>query len=168
MDPEFTFAAWRRLKWSVLSPTIFLARYHECTSDEYFMTHGRVQQLDVVLTDGLHTHEQSNKDVMNSLERLSANGYILMHDCNPPNAVAAISLSDLPNVTTFKTDEADVPWCGDVWRTIVRIRRERSELDAFVLDCDYGVGVVVRTPQPIAGRAARVDVRDVTYSELQS
>ena len=33
-------------------------------------------------------------------------------------------------------------WCGDVWKTIVHLRSTRKDLNIFVLDCDFGIGVV--------------------------
>ena len=35
-------------------------------------------------------------------------------------------------------------WNGDVWKTIVYIRKNHPELTAFVLDTDHGLGFVYK------------------------
>jgi len=35
-------------------------------------------------------------------------------------------------------------WNGDVWKTIVHLRSYHDDLNIFVLDCDYGLGIVTK------------------------
>ncbi len=65
------------------------AKCYKCTSDAYFSLGAADGPFDVVFIDGLHTHAQSRRDVMNSLGSLNDNGVIVMHDCNPPFETAA-------------------------------------------------------------------------------
>ena len=45
---------------------------------------------DLILSlDGLHKSYQVKQDIHNSLRYLNPNGYILLHDCNPPTSFMA-------------------------------------------------------------------------------
>ena len=55
------------------------------TSDEYFLKiKDTGVKFDIIFIDGLHLDYQVDLDLKNSLKHLSQNGFIIMHDCNPP------------------------------------------------------------------------------------
>ena len=64
----------------VMESDDFFAQYEEEFGDK---------KIDVCFIDGMHSYEQTYKDVNNALKHLSDKGYIVMHDCSPPLAVAA-------------------------------------------------------------------------------
>lgn len=104
------------------------------TSDEYFSNLPVNEKFDIVFIDGLHTKEQVDKDIANSLKHLNENGTIVLHDCSPPCAA----------------DEATPNRCGDVWQSIYKLRKTTNDLLIGVVDTDYGVGVVRRgSPVPL-------------------
>ena len=51
------------------------------TSDIFFKKNNK--NFDLIFLDGLHTYEQTIKDIDNSLRYLNINGVILIHDCIP-------------------------------------------------------------------------------------
>ena len=61
------------------------------TSDKFFSNENYVldghylilRKYDVIFIDGLHLAEQVIKDVFNSSQLLSNNGFIIIHDCLP-------------------------------------------------------------------------------------
>lgn len=107
---------------------------HMQTSDEYFNNLSADVKFDIVFIDGLHTREQVNKDIRNSLNHLNSNGTIVLHDCSP--SIAA--------------DEATPNRCGDVWKSIYELRKTTNNLLVGVVDTDYGVGIVREgTPVPL-------------------
>jgi Methyltransferase domain len=129
--------------------------YFQTTSDDFYRraVH-RFAPFDVVFVDGLHTYEQSYRDVENALRVLAARGVILVHDCSPSSAAAAAPTLD----EAARTPGWAWEWNGDVYRTIVRLRT-RPDLRVSVLDCDHGVAIVARgrpdqrlglTPEAIA------------------
>ncbi len=129
------------------------SEFFPLTSDEFFELHSdRLKDgIDVVLVDGLHTHEQSLRDVNNSLKYLNPKGYIIMHDCSPP--------SELMASPTF----VEGAWNGDVWKTIVALRA-RPDLLISVIDSDYGVGVIsFGTPK----ETFSIDTKSLTYKDLK-
>ena len=49
------------------------------TSDDFFIKNN--EKFDIIFLDGLHTYEQTIKDIDNSIKFLNNNGVILVHDC---------------------------------------------------------------------------------------
>jgi hypothetical protein len=146
VDPNFCYTQRRKINWYLRNPTNWRANYYEITSDQYFKEKGAERPIDVAFIDGLHTHEQSLKDVLNAVDRLSSNGVIIMHDCNPPSQVAATPADSLERAREMKIPGISDAWCGDVWKTVCYLRSQRKDLSVFVLDCDFGLGVVTKAP----------------------
>jgi tetratricopeptide (TPR) repeat protein len=118
------------------------------TSDEFFEHKaGKLfgeKKIDVAFIDGLHTNEQTYKDVLNVLDHLNDDGVILLHDCNPPTESSAFPSVSWQEAAKANPDGWNGFWCGDVWKTVVRLRSIHDDLRVFVLDCDWGIGVVRR------------------------
>ncbi len=153
VDPQRRIS---RTRWIGHPNTVLRGRFVESTSDRFFAGLARRERFDVVFVDGLHTHEQSRRDVLNALRHLSADGVVLVHDCNPPSAPAA---DPDPAVNDGSG------WCGDVWKTIVELRATREDLRVEVLDTDFGVGVIRRGPSPgLVGVGG--PVADLGYADL--
>lgn len=114
---------------------------YQMTSDEFF-DKLKSNQLDIhpdtkwdlIFIDGLHISDQVKKDILNSVEHLSWNGLIILHDCNPPSIWYARE--------DYIQDGRTQPWNGTVWKAIYWLRTHRDDLDVCVLDTDWGVGVV--------------------------
>jgi hypothetical protein len=166
--PLMTLAECRNPCWRAL-----LRLRDEClfrmTSDAFFRSQGwwlRWRGVDVALIDGLHTYEQALRDVLNTLEYLKPGGAIVLHDCNPATVLAATPAE------SYEDMQARFPgfcgdWNGDVWKVILHLRALRPDLDALVLDCDYGVGIVRRRP---AGEILRFSARQIEamgYADLE-
>jgi hypothetical protein len=150
VDPSFAFSSARQTEWEAKNPANMAAKYITATSDDFFAKADAVDGFDVVFIDGLHTYEQSLQDVLNSLDKLNDNGVIVMHDCKPPHVAAAYPAASLQAAEDAQKDEAtkvpgwDGIWCGDVWKTICHLRSHRQDLRVFVLDCDFGLGIVMK------------------------
>jgi Methyltransferase domain len=150
VDPSFAFSPERKLEWDAKNSCNAAAEYISATSDDFFAQAGATASFDVVFIDGLHTYEQSLQDVLNSLEKLNDNGVIVMHDCKPPHLGAACPAKSLKEAEDMQNnDETKTPgwtgeWCGDVWKTICHLRSHRKDLKVFVLDCDYGLGIITK------------------------
>jgi SAM-dependent methyltransferase len=125
------------------------------TSDEYFaQTNG--ETFDIIFIDGLHAAEQVLKDVNNALKHLNPEGRIIMHDCNPRREF-------LQYDEKHKEDE-DKTWCGDVWKAFAQIRMTRDDLSAYVINRDYGVGVLKKDGQTIWKE--HIPMEELTWSYL--
>lgn len=94
------------------------------TSDDFFANPAalRGEAIDLAFADGLHLWEQTLRDVAN-LERHSAPAsVILIHDCNPIDEVTAAR------------ERTTAIWSGDVWKTVVALRRFRPDLSVVTAD----------------------------------
>jgi len=161
VDPRFLITTRAKLDWVRWNFCNIFNSYYEMTSDMFFSKHGGAlaqRGLDVVFVDGLHTYEQSLKDVENSLRYLSVNGVIVMDDCNPPSEGAAAP-SKAPD---------QMVWTGDVWKTVAFLRSTRADLNVVTLDCVYGIGIVVRgTPETRLAYMPH-QISSLTYTDLDA
>ena len=104
------------------------------TADDYFRLNKQMgkKKYDIIFIDGSHLCEDVENDLNNSLECLSEGGTIVMHDCNPPNKYYQERIYN----------PLAAGWTGDTWKTFVKFRANRKDLDMYVVDTDYGCGVV--------------------------
>lgn len=131
---------------------------HVMTSDEFFARHRSepgAQPYDLIFIDGLHLADQVERDILNGLAALSADGTIVLHDCNPLTADA-------------QTDDYDGKkhWNGTVWKAVVKLRATRPDLAMWVVDIDEGCGVVRRGTQ-VTFAAPTVDYTELDYAFLE-
>ena len=117
---------------------------YQLTSDDFFksLEDGMLDrpadyQWDVIFIDGLHISDQVRRDVLNSLQHLNPNGYVLLHDCNPPEIFYARE--------DYYINGVQHPWNGTVWKVIYDLRSSRNDLDICTVDTDWGVGIIKRS-----------------------
>ncbi len=147
VDPKFAIPRRKKLKWLYKNLSNIRNRYFEETSDEFFINRmsllTKIKSIDVILIDGLHTFKASLTDVLNSLKYLNSNGYIVLHDCLPKNKAAATYAASYEIACDMNIEGWTGHWNGDVWKTIVYLRKYYSDsLDVIVLNTDYGLGIV--------------------------
>lgn len=103
------------------------------TSDEFFASNK--QKFDIIFIDGLHEAEQVLKDIENSLKALKKGGTIVCHDMNPTTE----QMQQVPRIQT--------EWTGDCWKAWISLRENNSKINMFVVDADYGCGVIRKDKQ---------------------
>ena len=106
------------------------------TSDKFFECY--TQKWDCIFIDGLHKEAQVDRDIQNSLNVLNPNGTIILHDCNP-----------IAEKHQLETWDGSCAWNGSVWRSIVKLRATRPDLDIFTIDTDYGCGIIRKGNQTL-------------------
>jgi hypothetical protein len=116
-----------------VDPNPFCVATIYTTSDLFFKNNK--ETFDLIFIDGLHTKEQVFEDINNALGVLNSGGYIVCHDMNPDREI----LQKVPR----ETDE----WTGDCWKAWVDLRSSRSDLSMFVVDTDYGCGIISKGSQ---------------------
>jgi len=107
--------------------------FRNLSDSKLFTALGRNQdkekyKWDIIFIDGLHEREQVLRDLKHAFNHLSDNGIIIMHDCNPPKY-------------EHTTTGIDGCWTGDVYKAMLDVRNS-PEAEAYVIDIDWGVGVV--------------------------
>lgn len=168
VDPNFMIGIKRR----VLNLKSWLTSdFNEMTSTDFFKKTAPQKlanlKIDVAFIDGLHTYEQTLEDFLNCSKYLSEGGLILFHDCNPTSLEAAAPLNS-PTEKMQKFPGKNAEWNGDVWKTFVHIRSLMPEWQAFVLDCDYGVGVAVKRKNEKPLNYTRFQIEKMNYSDLEA
>ena len=114
------------------------------TSDEFFrhLQSGeilsRYMQFDVIFIDGLHLAEQVDRDVANALKFVKEDGFIVLHDCNPPTEWHA------REDYYFPLSPAKLYWNGTTWKAFLKYRFDDS-LNSCCVDTDWGVGILSKS-----------------------
>lgn len=104
------------------------------TSDDFFASQDEEAKFDLVFIDGLHTAEQTLRDIRNAFKVLNTGGVILIDDVIPSDEVSAI-----PNhVESLRVRAASgLPgsaWHGDVFRVLGAIQHCEPWLNWVTLD----------------------------------
>lgn len=119
---------------------------HVMTSDEYFEKHD--DTFDIIFVDGLHHADQVYRDITNGLKVLNDGGTIVCHDMLPTTE----------NIQRVPREQGT--WTGDCWKAWVRLRSEMSDLSMYVVDTDWGCGVIQKGSQNCI---SHVDETDMTW-----
>ena len=151
MGPGKNFNAITCDKKVCVDPTPTVPVTFSLTSDEFFEQNN--DKFDVVFIDGLHWSEQVYKDIINSLELLNEGGYIICHDMNPHSEF----------IQRYPQPKKESEWTGDCWKAWVKLRSERNDLNMFVVDTDYGCGVITKGKQ----KKIKIDT-ELTWELLNS
>ena len=97
------------------------------TSDDFFFFINRY--FDVIFVDGLHTYDQTRKDVINSIKFLNLGGYIFIHDLVPRSWLE----ENVPRLQTM--------WTGDTWKVSHELNKTKG-IKFNVIFADHGIGVI--------------------------
>jgi len=117
---------------------------HEMTSDEFFDQNKNT--YDIIFVDGLHTEEQTYKDILNSLKILNDNGSIVVHDC-------------LPHAEEF----IQICWNGTVFRAIIDLRYNNKDVIIKVVDTDNGCGIIQKGKQKTYNKVPLEEAKTYDY-----
>ena len=120
------------------------------TSDEFFKNNKR--KFDIIFLDGLHTYEQTIKDINNSLKFINDKGVILIHDCLPKKIWNQI----VPRLYGH--------WNGDVWKAIVEARTF-NHVETFTCVADHGLGVILKKKNKDILNIKNTDFKKLKFSE---
>lgn len=170
VDPITNINWVKRIFYDVGNISNLRSKYIQLTSDQFFIEekHFLIKNgLDVVFIDGLHTYEQSLIDVENALKFLNPGGVIVMHDCNPQDEFSAFPGNSLSEVNQLNLKGWANEWCGDVWKTIANLRTKSSDLNIFVLDCDFGLGIISKGKPSNNLYFSQSKLKNLMYSDLE-
>lgn len=98
-------------------------------------------KFDVIFIDGLHISNQVERDIINSLEFLTEDGVLILHDCNPPSEFHQ------REQYSFVNSPAGPFWNGTTWKAFYKARHS-SDLFSICFDCDWGVGIISKKQYP--------------------
>lgn len=143
---------------------------YECdyrmTSDEFFEKYS--QKFDIIFIDALHLANQAYKDINNALKSLTSKGFILVHDCNPTHELLQKlpSKPELAGILEWcKDNKGNNAWTGDVWKAFVQFRMNRNDLTCYVIDADFGIGVLCKGSQKVFPEKKTIANLDYSFLE---
>ena len=111
------------------------------TSDDFFQKLGTNEILspeikfDVIFIDGLHLAEQVDRDIKNAMNYIKEDGFIVLHDCNPPTEWHARTEYD------YHYSPAGKFWNGTTWKAFLKWRFN-PDIQSCCINSDWGVGVL--------------------------
>ena len=142
--------------------------YHQVPSDEYFGTvvePGR--QFDVIFLDGLHTVEQTLRDLLNALDHLQPQGVIVIDDVLPASEMAAHpDQQDFFAQREAEGRDDENQWMGDVFRLVYFIDTFCQQLTYRTIENNHGQAVVWRQRRDTVTERGLADVGAMTFAEF--
>ena len=123
---------------------------HRMTSDTFFKNNK--DKFDVIFLDGLHTYEQTIKDINNAIQSIQDNGVILIHDCLPKKIWNQI----VPRIYGH--------WNGDVWKAIVEARTYNN-IETFTCIADHGLGIILKRKNSKILNIKNKDFKNLKFSD---
>ena len=96
---------------------------YEMSSDDYFKKFN--DKFDIIFIDGLHTEDQTIKDIASGLVVLNENGTIIVHDCLPDSAGAT-----------------GMHLCGTSYMAPIWYRMKITNVTVQVVDTDTGCAII--------------------------
>jgi hypothetical protein len=136
VDPRF------RIKDSEREAT---SEYHEVTSDKYFDDLDvHAAPFDVIYLDGLHTFEQTLRDLMNAVDFLQPDGVVVIDDVRP-NSYSS-SLPDINETYAVRraVHDRDLNWMGDVFRLVYFVQSFLPRFNYATVEDNHGQLVMWR------------------------
>ena len=170
-----TFRALRAARKVAIDPTFRFehsdgemgCEYHEVTSDKYFGTLAHNAPLfDVIFLDGMHTFEQTLRDLMNSIDFLRPDGVIVIDDVWPNSYHA--SLPDIRETATIKKaiGATDLSWMGDVYKLVYFIQSFLPRFNYATCEDNHGQLIMWRAKRE-PGQFVERQVEDIARLEFR-
>lgn len=142
------------------------ADFHEVLSDRYFGEIApRDERFDLILLDGLHTFEQTLRDLLNAAERLKPQGLIVIDDVRPDSELAALPRFEDAAARRDAGEPWTGAWMGDVYRLVYFI-------DSFMQGWSYRMTanlsqlVMWREPRALAPERRVEAIAGLSYADM--
>lgn len=135
------------------------------TSDAFFNKLSKNEILsrdikfDVIFIDGLHLAEQVERDIENALHFIKDDGFLVLHDCNPPTNFHASEYYQ------YRKSPSLDNWNGTTWKAFFKYRL-KDNLYSCCIDTDWGIGIISKTKK--LGMKSTVSNPFFEYAVLES
>jgi hypothetical protein len=110
-------------------------------SDEYFRRVSAGVHFDVIFIDGLHTYQQSRRDLLNAISLLAPGGVIVLDDVYPTDIFSSIPTNSTDAIR-FRREllpsTTDGRWHGDVFKTLFFVHDNLFPFDYYTTPPDQG------------------------------
>jgi hypothetical protein len=111
-----------------------ICAFYQMPSDLYFERHDPKAILggpvEMAFLDGMHRSEFLLRDFMNTERHCKKNSVVFMHDCLPVETEIVHRVNRVQFIEAHRKGW----WLGDVWRTLLALKRHRVDLRIAVLN----------------------------------
>jgi hypothetical protein len=167
VDPDFQFDVAAAQADPANDHTI----YHATTSDDYFTrSAGRDDRFDLIFLDGLHTLEQTLRDLLHAIDRLNDGGVIVIDDVLPSSYGASLSdLADAGKYRRMADPQGSRAWMGDVFRLVFFVRDYLASYSYATITDNHGQMILWRqtrehdVPTLTVEQISRLEYKDVVF-----
>lgn len=159
VDPKFQFKTDNFASENVI--------FHEITSDEFF---GKVvdqrERYDVIYLDGLHTAEQTLRDLLNAQLFLKPDGVIIIDDVWPNSYAASIRTLEDHQAFRSSLNIESLAWMGDVFKLLYFVDTFMQQFTMRVINDNFGQAIMWREARAEVQERLILDVAAKSYSDL--
>ncbi len=162
VDPDFRFDL---VQARATNPD---ASYHSIPSDDYF-SHviGADEKFDVIFLDGLHTFEQTLRDLLNAIGHIKPGGAIVIDDVLPNSYAASLPTWEMNIRYRNVRGITDDSWMGDVFRLVYFIRDYLRHFSYATTNEQHGIAILWNTPRPAPSAPLGMnDIMRIDYSDV--
>lgn len=132
--------------------------YHEMTSDAFFASRASTSaNFDVIFIDGLHTFDQTLRDMLNASYVLAEGGTIIIDDVMPSTYAASLPDLDYSRQFWAATSNPDGSWMGDVFKLVFFIQDYLGSFSYATVEENHGQTILWRKSREIRTTPARVE-----------
>jgi Glycosyl transferase family 2/Glycosyltransferase 61/Methyltransferase domain len=164
VDPNFGF--------DHLAATNPTTRLVPITSDQFFAGLPASQMFDIYFIDGLHTFEQTYRDLLNALAHAHPRSAFLIDDTVPVDEHSALPVQADALRARRLAGSTEGSWHGDTYKVVFAIHDLHPELDYRTITGSGNPQTLVWRSPGVAQRTARIGSHDgiaaLTYADLQA
>lgn len=158
VDPKF--------KFDYITKASDNTKYYQLSSDEFFGFHAGDSLYDIIYLDGLHTFEQTLRDLLNSIHYLSPRGVIIIDDTVPSSYFASLNSQKVASDLRKAVGELDKSWMGDVYKVVAFIHSFLSCFSYGTVKENHGQTILWKSHRPFSNSLflSMLDISNMSYA----
>lgn len=161
VDPKFLF------DFETVRKEVPGTSFYETTSDDYFGNHvTRETAFDVIYLDGLHTAEQTIRDLVNAISFLKPGGVIIIDDVFPCSYLASLPNRRETRLIRQSTGDTTGAWMGDVYRLVFFVETFCQQFSYCTVNNNHGQLVMWREPRASVPDRTLTQVGEKAYKDI--
>jgi hypothetical protein len=161
VDPKFLF------DHEAVAAEVPGTSFHETTSDDYFGNiAARDTAFDVIYLDGLHTAEQTIRDLLNAIFFLKPNGVVVIDDVFPCSYVASLPDRHETRLIRKATGDTLGAWMGDVYRLVFFVEAFCQQFNYSTVNNNHGQLVMWHEARESVPLRTLTDVGEKAYKNV--
>jgi Methyltransferase domain len=142
------------------------AEMHEVTSDKYFGTLDKTTKFDVIYLDGLHTFEQTLRDLLNSVMFIHDHSLIVIDDVYPDTYHGSLANMHHARLLRRAHGIETTNWMGDVYKLVFFIDSFMQQFRYRMVSDNHGQLILWKNVRPSVTERQVEAVARTPYEQL--